>query len=78
MSDVGRQSIVTVSSLKPYLADGYEVKTAYANKGMHFILMQRSDSLLMVSMDSIAVETGLPDWWVPSFEIRDLTQGVSR
>ena len=68
--------VQNLSSLAVYLGDGFEIKTAYANKGMHFILLQKSDRVILASTDSINVEYG-NDVFYEDYDVRELTEKKS-
>ena len=61
------------TSLDTVLADGFEIKTAYANKGMHFIVLQKSDRVVLASTNSLNVEYG-NDIYYEEYEVRELTR----
>ena len=64
------------ASLDAILEQGFEIKTAYANKGMHYILLQKDARVVLASTESIHVEYGA-DAFYENYEIRELTRKPS-
>ena len=63
-------------SLDAILEQGFEIKTAYANKGMHYILLQKDARVVLASTESIHVEYGA-DAFYENYEVRELTRKPS-
>ncbi|WP_427450288.1 hypothetical protein [Litorimonas sp. WD9-15] len=64
------------TDLSHVLQDGFEIKTAYANKGMHFILLQKGERVVLASTDSVNVEYGSAAYY-EEYEVRELTRKPS-
>jgi len=68
--------VENISSLKVLCEKGFEIKTAYANKGMHFVLLQKGSDVALASTDSVNVEFG-NDVFYESYDVRMLTEKPS-
>jgi len=61
------------SSLDGFLGQGFEIKTAYASKGMHYIILQKESRIVLASTESINVEYGA-DAYYENYEVREMTR----
>ena len=69
-------NVEVLTDLSRVLEEGFEIKTAYANKGMHFILLQKNARVVLASTHSTNVEYGSLAYY-EEYEVRELTRKPS-